>query len=140
MGAHRACWSRVAAASCWVAVAACSPAREPVSRPPEAAAVKAEPGLGAALAAVGSSREASNPWSDAAREVLNGACGTCHQPGLPSSRTEALAVFDLHEQVWYQRMTQDQLRGLRRRIQGSATVVESDKSLVDAFVRRELGE
>jgi hypothetical protein len=80
---------------------------------------------------------ATNPWIEPARDVLVQACGSCHRPNLPTSNPRALAVFNLHEPVWYATMTDDQLRSLSRRIQG-AKVEESDRDIVNSFVNCKL--
>lgn len=79
----------------------------------------------------------ANPWIEPARDVLVQACGSCHRPNLPTSNPRALAIFNLHEPVWYATMTDDQLRSLSRRIQG-AKVGESDRDIVNSFVNCKL--
>ena len=71
------------------------------------------------------------------REILIQACGTCHLSTLDTAKPRALAVFDLKEQSWYGRMTEDQFRGLDHRVQASKIDVW-DKKLVGLFVRCQL--
>lgn len=80
----------------------------------------------------------TNPWMDSARTVLIQNCGTCHQPNLPTTKPGAIAVFDLTEAQWHGRMTDEQLRALQDRIQGSNSIEDQDKELVAAFVRCQL--
>ena len=79
-----------------------------------------------------------NRWVEPARDVLVPACGSCHRPGLPTTNAGALAVFNLHEPVWYKTMTNDQLRGMRRRIEGSSSLNDDDKKAVASFVACEV--
>ena len=84
------------------------------------------------------SLHAKNPWVEPARDVLVSACGSCHRPGLPTSNKGALAVFNLHEPVWYKTMTNDQLRGMRRRIEASSSLDDGDKKAIASFVACEV--
>lgn len=79
-------------------------------------------------------RAGANPWSEPARTVLIAACGSCHQPGLPTSVPGALAVFDLSEDVWYARLQGQQFEGLLRRVRAMDTIDEWDKKVVEYFV------
>lgn len=79
-----------------------------------------------------------NPWAEPARDVLVQACGSCHRPGLPTSNARALKVFNLHDPVWYGAMSDDQLRGLSRRIQGASGVKDRDRDIVNMFVNCKL--
>jgi hypothetical protein len=79
-----------------------------------------------------------NPWVEPARDVLVPACGSCHRPGLPTTNPRALAIFNLHEPVWYKTMTNDQLRGLKRRIEGSSSVDDDDRKVIASFVACEV--
>jgi hypothetical protein len=81
---------------------------------------------------------AKNPWVEPTRDVLVQACGSCHRPNLPTSNPRALAIFNLHEPVWYATMTDDQLRSLSRRIQGSSSVQDKDRDIVNMFVNCKL--
>jgi len=76
----------------------------------------------------------SNPWAEPARDVLVQSCGSCHRPGLATSNPRALAVFNLHDTVWYAAMTDDQVRELQRRIDDSSKIEDADKQIVTAFV------
>jgi len=77
----------------------------------------------------------TNRWAEGTREVLSPSCGRCHLPNLPTSNPRALAIFDLSEDPWYARMTDEQLGGIERRIGGSGSVSEEDKATVASFVR-----
>ena len=79
-----------------------------------------------------------NPWIESARDVLVPACGSCHRPGLPTTNPRALAIFNLHEPVWYKTMTNDQLRGMRRRIEASSSLDDGDKRAIASFVACEV--
>ena len=76
-----------------------------------------------------------NPWAEPARDVLSNAkCGGCHRPGLPTSNPRALAIFNLHDPVWYAPMTDEQLLSLRRRIEHNSEIEAKDQDSVIAFV------
>ena len=79
-----------------------------------------------------------NPWVEPARDVLVPACGSCHRPGLPTTNPRALAIFNLHEPIWYKTMTNDQLRKLVGRINGSGNVAEPDRKTIAQFVKCEV--
>jgi len=79
-----------------------------------------------------------NPWVEPARDVLVQSCGSCHRPGLPTTNPRALAIFNLHEPVWYATMTDEQLRELQRRIENSSKIEEADRKAVIAFVNCKL--
>jgi hypothetical protein len=80
----------------------------------------------------------ANPWVEPAREVLVQYCGSCHRPGLPTTNSRALGVFNLHEPVWYRTMTDDQLRELRRRAGEMLRAKDDDRDTLVAFVDCEL--
>lgn len=116
----RTSWIAAAAFVALLPIAACtarSPARPAAETP---AAVAAEP------------RE--NPWKDAARAALLEPCGGCHRPGLPTSKPGALLVFDLEEDIWYGRMSDEQLAQLVPRTSGSKSFDPMDGGLIESFV------
>jgi hypothetical protein len=51
-----------------------------------------------------------------ARETLDANCAECHTRGLRTALPRALRVFDLTENDWSRRMTDDQLREAARRL------------------------
>jgi hypothetical protein len=57
-----------------------------------------------------------NRLRDRARIVLEENCGSCHLPGLPTSRDAALAVYDLSELEWAARMSERQLKDAESRL------------------------
>ena len=76
-----------------------------------------------------------NPWSGFTREVLFQHCGRCHRGDLPTRVPRALAVFDLLEEPWYDRLTADQLDELLRRVRAIDGLPASDVEAVGSFVR-----
>jgi hypothetical protein len=76
-----------------------------------------------------------NRWAEPTRGILAQHCGQCHLPNLPTSVPRALAVFNLVEEPWYGRLTHDQFATLLERMRSIRELTESDKSLVESFVR-----
>jgi len=79
--------------------------------------------------------ERLNPWSDAARDVLAQHCGQCHRGDLPTAVPGALAVFDLLDDPWYERLAPKQFDGILMRIRGTTAIDPVDKNTVEHFVR-----
>lgn len=88
----------------------------------------------ALLAALDGTAPQPNPWVEPARDVLVQACGSCHRPNLPTSNPRALAVFNLHDPVWYGTMTDEQLKEMRKRILGASKVDDADRNSVISFI------
>jgi hypothetical protein len=120
----RAAWISAAAALAPLLVAGACPARSTEETAPPAVELPA-----ATAAAAG-----DNPWADAVRGMLLEPCGSCHLPGLATSKPMALLVFDLDENPWYGRMSDEQLGQLGRRIGGSGRIDPLDEILVERFV------
>lgn len=78
---------------------------------------------------------AENPWSAPMRDLLVGACGSCHRSTLATAQPRALAVFDLEERVWHRHMTDDQIRELARRARLVKEIDPWDRTTVDLFER-----
>lgn len=76
-----------------------------------------------------------NRWAEPARDILQLQCGGCHLPHPPTSVPRALAVFDLTENPWYGRLTREQLDGLLHRALSGNAITESDKAVLESFVR-----
>lgn len=79
-------------------------------------------------------RSDSNLWAEPTRGILAQRCGSCHLPNLPTSSKGALAVFDLTEEPWYGRLTHGQLDALVRRVRGTGSITDADRSIVESFV------
>jgi mono/diheme cytochrome c family protein len=80
-----------------------------------------------------------NPFSQPAREVLVQACGSCHRPGLSTTKPGALLVFNLEEEPWDGRLSEDQLRQLEQRTAGPDTLNDDDRATIRAYVSHALG-
>jgi hypothetical protein len=73
---------------------------------------------------------------EAARKVLRSAsCDKCHDSAVSAQNTEALAVYDLHENDWPRRMTSKQLPRLMGRLGGASA---QDRKVVQQFIDAEL--
>jgi hypothetical protein len=77
----------------------------------------------------------TNRWAEPTRGILAQHCGRCHLPNLPTTVPRALAVFDLTEEPWHARLTNDQLDQLVPRISAVDALPDADKSIVESFVR-----
>ena len=121
----------------WAALACVDgPAHAADTNDPTVTSANAE---AAAPTAATPAKSNANPWVEPARDVLaHAACGNCHRPGLPTSNARALKIFHLHDPVWYAPMTDDQLRSLKARVEGSSKIEEDDQNLVIAFVNCKL--
>jgi hypothetical protein len=80
----------------------------------------------------------SNPWAESARDVLVSQCGSCHRPGLSTSNPRALAIFNLHEPIWYKTMTDDQIRQLVGRTRNPDKFADADRKVIASFVACEV--
>ena len=76
-----------------------------------------------------------NRWAEPTRAILTARCGSCHLPTPEKSVPRALAVFDLSQERWYGRLTRGQLDSLARRIRSNPDVADSDRAIVESFVR-----
>jgi hypothetical protein len=76
-----------------------------------------------------------NRWAEPARAILVQRCGQCHLPNLPTSVPRALAVFDLTDEPWYGRLTNDQFGKLLSRVRSLQNLPEGDGAIVESFVR-----
>jgi hypothetical protein len=77
----------------------------------------------------------ANRFAEPTRGILAQHCGHCHLPNLPTSVPRALTVFDLTEEPWYGRLTDVQLESMVFRVSGIDDVPETDRSIVESFVR-----
>ena len=82
-----------------------------------------------------SAKTTDNRWAEPVRGILAQRCGECHLPNLPTSKPRALAVFNLTDEPWYGRLTNDQLDSLLLRTRGNRQITEEDRSIVERFVR-----
>jgi mono/diheme cytochrome c family protein len=76
-----------------------------------------------------------NRWAEPTRGILAQHCGSCHLPNLPTSVPRAMAVFNLTEEPWYARLTDEQYGQLVRRVRGTGSVPEADVAIVESFVQ-----
>jgi mono/diheme cytochrome c family protein len=67
-------------------------------------------------AAATADAEPPDDLRESARALLSTNCGECHTRGSPNALPRALAVYDLDQTEWSQRMTADQLREAERRL------------------------
>lgn len=129
-------------------VAACTTPGEPAEAPPPEAPTATEPmapespsvappaAPAALLEPAGSVAPAAvNPWAEAARQVLLPHCGQCHDGERPTSLPRAKAIYDLSEAIWYARVAPQQYDGMLRRVRGHAAITDTDKSVIESFVR-----
>lgn len=64
-------------------------------------------------------------------------CGTCHQSSLPTSRSAALAIYDLDSDAWASMLTVARLQnGFPRRL--NAQLDDSARQQLRAFIQSEL--
>lgn len=77
----------------------------------------------------------ANRWAEPTRGILAQRCGSCHLPNLPTSSKRALAVFNLTEEPWYGHLTHEQLDALVRRVRGTGSITDADRTIVESFVR-----
>lgn len=80
-------------------------------------------------------RSSANRWAEPTRGILAQRCGQCHLPNLPTSVPHALAVFNLTDEPWYGRLTNDQLDSLLLRVHSIEGLSELDGAIVENFVR-----
>lgn len=57
---------------------------------------------------------------DEGRRILSHHCASCHMPGLPTTKPEALAIFSLADNDWTTHMTPKQMCAGVRRIRGTS--------------------
>jgi mono/diheme cytochrome c family protein len=88
----------------------------------------------AVAAGSGPAASTANRWAESTRGILAQHCGQCHLPNLPTSVPRALAVFNLTEEPWYGRMTNEQLDSLLPRVQSIRGLPESEVPIVERFV------
>jgi mono/diheme cytochrome c family protein len=60
--------------------------------------------------------EALDTLRESAREVLDRNCGECHTSALPTALPRALAIYDLSQLDWSQRMSASQLHDAEGRL------------------------
>ncbi len=72
-----------------------------------------------------------------ARAVISQHCGSCHDGALSTAKPAALKVFDLREEDWTAKMSDDQLTKVTGRIKGFE-VPEDQRKLVIDFVQSKL--
>jgi mono/diheme cytochrome c family protein len=60
--------------------------------------------------------ESLDTLRESAREVLDRNCGECHTSALPTALPRALAIYDLSQLDWSQRMTPGQLHDAEGRL------------------------
>lgn len=77
----------------------------------------------------------ANRWAEPTRGLLAQHCGQCHLPNLPTSVPRALAVFNLTEEPWYGRLTNDQFASLLERAHAIKNLTAEDNEIVESFVR-----
>jgi hypothetical protein len=71
-----------------------------------------------------------------ARKVLKSArCDKCHDSAVSATNTDALAVYDLHEDDWPRRMRDEQLPRLLGRLRSAPA---EDRKVVKRFIDVEL--
>ena len=76
----------------------------------------------------------ANRWAEPTRGLLAQHCGRCHLPNLPTSNARALAIFNLTEEPWYGRMTNEQLDSLLPRVRSIRELTDADRTIVERFV------
>jgi hypothetical protein len=73
---------------------------------------------------------------EAARKVLLArGCGSCHDSALPTANPGALAVYDLRDQDWPGKMSNERLPKLMTRLKSAPA---ADRLLVKRFIAAEL--
>jgi hypothetical protein len=73
---------------------------------------------------------------DNARKVLRSAkCSSCHDSGISAENPQALAVYDLREDYWPARMSDEQLPKLLGRLRSAPA---ADRALMRRFIDGEL--
>jgi len=71
-----------------------------------------------------------------ARKVLKGrGCGSCHDTAVSAENAAALAVYDLQEDDWPKRMSDQRLPKLMGRLRSAPA---ADRKLVKRFIEAEL--
>jgi hypothetical protein len=93
--------------------------------------------VGALALTLAGSTVASTAASEQAREVLRAHCGSCHRPGLPTSKPAALKIFDLDRSDWFSTMTTEQLDKGLKRLEGMGGVTPTDRARYVAFADEE---
>ena len=77
----------------------------------------------------------SNAWAIPARDaLLRASCARCHNGSLPTSVPAALAIYNLVEDPWYGRLETGHYEGILRRVTGSSSFPEADKTAIVNFV------
>ena len=77
----------------------------------------------------------SNAWAIPARDaLLRASCARCHNGSLPTSVPAALAIYNLVEDPWYGRLQTGHYEGILRRVTGSSSFPEADKTAIVNFV------
>jgi hypothetical protein len=88
-----------------------------------------------AAAALAAARPTPVP-REGAREVLQArGCGSCHDSAISTGNPGALAVYDLHDQDWPGRMSDERLPKLMTRLRGAPA---ADRMIVKRFIAAEL--
>lgn len=73
---------------------------------------------------------------DAARKVLQArGCGSCHDSAVSTENARALAVYDLHDQDWSGKMSNERLPKLMTRLKSAP---DADRRVVKQFIAAEL--
>ena len=74
--------------------------------------------------------------SERARQVLKAArCGACHDTTVSTENAKALAVYDLAERQWSDKMSDEQLPRLMGRLKSAPS---ADQAVVRKFISAEL--
>ncbi len=73
---------------------------------------------------------------EGARKVLKArGCGSCHDTAVSAENAAALAVYDLHEEDWPKRMSDQRLPKLMGRLRSAPA---ADRKIVKRFIEAEL--
>jgi hypothetical protein len=73
------------------------------------------------------------------RELIEKNCGSCHDGALSTAKPAALKVFDLQEENWTRRMSDEQLKKVTGRTRG-LDLPENQKQQVVDFIQLKLKE
>ena len=73
--------------------------------------------------------------SASVRELVQQNCGSCHDGSLATAKPAALKVFDLREQDWTAKMSDEQVRKLLGRAKSMSA---DEQTLMAKFVKRVL--
>lgn len=69
------------------------------------------------------------------RRILARHCGSCHTPGLPTTKAAALAIFSLADADWTTHMTPKQICASSRRIHGTSHEPEEVRAYTELATR-----